>query len=201
MNRVRQRGEMNLGMFDWVTWRGREDWQTKDFECNLDRLVILDDGTAVRQRDRGEPKPFPPGEPHGWIYIYASFDDDPNEGDFSKHWVEYRLKFTDGKLVAAIPQSERAERWVTHDRRAGGRAPQADGVPEKQPGFRELRRLGNRRCEGHGLRRRQDRMAAASLRLLSRGVRWCAAMAAAPPVRPLAERRSAPPATASRQGL
>lgn len=99
-----------MGMFDWVTWRGREDWQTKDFECTLDRVLILDDGRAIRQRDAGDSKPFPPGEPHGWIYVYTSFHEDPNDKDFSKHWVEYRLKFTDGKLVAAVPQSERAQR-------------------------------------------------------------------------------------------
>lgn len=105
-------------MFDWVSWRGRDDWQTKDLDCTLDRIEILDDGTAVRQPDRGESKPFPPGEPHGWIYVYASFHDDPNDDDFSKHWVEYRLKFTDGKLVAAIPLSERAERWDAERTRA-----------------------------------------------------------------------------------
>lgn len=97
-----------MGMFDTLRWRGRE-WQTKDWDCHLDQILILDDGTAVRHSYEGGPNGFPPNEPHGWINVYTSFHDDPNSPKWSELWMEYRLKFTDGKLVEVVPVSEAAK--------------------------------------------------------------------------------------------
>lgn len=97
-----------MGMFDTIRWRGR-DWQTKDWDRQLDRILILDDGTAVRHGHEGAHRPFPPNEPHGWINAYTCFDDNPN-ARYGDLWMEYRLKFTDGALVEVIAVSEAAQK-------------------------------------------------------------------------------------------
>jgi len=58
-------------------------FQTKDFDCFMDRYTITADGYLLRN---GESVPF-----HGMINFYTYTRDDM--------WFEYEAKFTDGRLV------------------------------------------------------------------------------------------------------
>jgi hypothetical protein len=119
-----------MGMFDYVKCerdlpdgldgRGVE-FQTKDFDCGMNTLVITDDGDLIEQAwvwDGIVPKeerPYPDApegsfeamigsmrsrqlppekiEFHGFMRFYASRSD---------LWNEYKAKFTDGKLVEIV---------------------------------------------------------------------------------------------------
>ena len=78
-------------------------YQTKDLDCLLDKYVLTDEGVLVRSywdKTTQTLMPFGSNEEmavfyHGCINIYNNTDRDG--------WIEYKLKFTDGKLVEVTP--------------------------------------------------------------------------------------------------
>jgi hypothetical protein len=63
------------------------DFQTKDFDCYLDKYTITADGRLLK--DAAE-VPF-----HGMLNFYTFTSDNM--------WFEYEAKFTDGRLVEIHP--------------------------------------------------------------------------------------------------
>jgi hypothetical protein len=92
-----------MGMFDDVTCElpipgepkpKRLSFQTKDFDCYLDRYTIRADGTLWR--DAGDWRtgqvPF-----HGLLRFYTFESEGPSAAPGM--WFEYEAKFTDGKCA------------------------------------------------------------------------------------------------------
>jgi hypothetical protein len=92
-------------------------FQTKEFECLFDAYLITVEGRLIRKArglgqglTRDVEWPF-----HGDLRIYTSEPDDATE---TRRWVEYRVRFTHGRVEWIRPSEEAEVR---------------NRVPEKEP--------------------------------------------------------------------
>lgn len=90
-----------MGMFDDVVVKmalpvepappQTREFQTKDLECNLDRLTIAEAGRLIREsRLTGDVED---ADFHGYLNFHGG------DGRGDRGWWEYRAKFTDGVCV------------------------------------------------------------------------------------------------------
>ena len=107
-----------MGMFDYVRcevplpdgWEEPRELQTKDFDCELNTLVITPDGRLLLENNcvphGSQPPPARDTNFHGIFYFYGSEllgyhpkkDGEPFRERIDK-WHEYSVKFTDGRLM------------------------------------------------------------------------------------------------------
>lgn len=83
------------------TW----EFQTKDFDCTLDKLHITAEGRLISEGRRWYDKDWDKENPnpkdleyHGYLRFYGGKFEDTPEGE-RYHSYEYKAKFTDGNLV------------------------------------------------------------------------------------------------------
>ena len=94
-----------MGMFDWLTceyelpdeeMQGEESWQTKDFDCLMDRYVIKADGSLWIQPSRiadSSNKDISERQ-LDWTCTFRFY----GYGSTVKEWYEYEVVFVDGQL-------------------------------------------------------------------------------------------------------
>jgi hypothetical protein len=98
-----------MGMFDYVYCEiplevlglaPEKEFQTKDFECVMNKYIISQDGRLMRSwYGWAEKKLLEPTDVnyHGWFDFYGG-DFEPTDDGERYHSYDYAAKFTDGQL-------------------------------------------------------------------------------------------------------
>lgn len=114
-----------MGMFDYVSFNGDDDWQTKDFDCELVQYQITDAGKLQIEQFSYEDLPEkdwptqPGDEWHGLVgttrKLHGGWKDYEFTGtvniykyDDKKQWVEWEMQFDHGQLTHRRLLSRRA---------------------------------------------------------------------------------------------
>ena len=104
-------------------------FQTKEFECLFDTYLITAEGRLIRKArglgqglTRDVEWPF-----HGDLRIYTSEPDGATE---TRRWVEYRVRFTHGRVewIRPFDEVEGVVHWYHEGRVSGSKAAQIAGM-------------------------------------------------------------------------